>query len=65
MLKTLLSLKIQFRRGDLHMPVKRIEEAALRQTESSHAVIHVGESGTDRREKVSEDDGKPVYLRRI
>ncbi len=47
------------------MPVKRVEEAALREVEGSQAVIHVGESGTDRREKVGEDDGKPVYLRRI
>jgi hypothetical protein len=49
------------------MPLKKPNETALRLTEeNSHAVISVGESGADKTKKVNrEDDGKPLYLKRI
>jgi hypothetical protein len=49
------------------MPVKKPNETALRLAkDDSRAVIHVGDSGAAKTEKVNrEDDGKPLYLRRM
>ena len=49
------------------MPAKKPHEAALRLTDRDlHAVISVGDSGAVEHEKVDrEDDGKPLYLKRI
>lgn len=49
------------------MPDRKNYETALRLTEdNSHAVITVGDSGAAKTRKVTrEDDGKPLYLRRI
>ena len=49
------------------MLVKKPIETALRYTEEdSHAVISVGDGGAVKPKKVSrEDDGKPLYLKRI
>jgi hypothetical protein len=49
------------------MPVKKPSKGALRLTENnSHVVIYVGDSGAARPEKIDrEDDGKPLYLKRI
>lgn len=49
------------------MPVKKQSETALRsKEENSHAVISVGDSGAEKVKKVNrEDDGNPLYLKRI
>ena len=49
------------------MPDRKHNETALRLTEdNSHAVITVGDSRAAKTTKVNrEDDGKPLYLRRI
>jgi hypothetical protein len=49
------------------MPAKKPNETALRLTDSNlHAVISVGEGRAIEHEKVDrEDDGKPLYLKRI
>lgn len=49
------------------MPAKKTNETALRLTEEDlHAVISVGESGAVKPKKDNrEDDGRPLYLKRI
>jgi hypothetical protein len=49
------------------MPAKKLNKAVLRLTDGNlHAVISVGEGRSVRHEKVDrEDDGKPLYLKRI
>jgi hypothetical protein len=49
------------------MPAKKLNKAVLRLTDGNlHAVISVGEGRAVGHEKVDrEDDGKPLYLRRV
>ena len=49
------------------MPAKKPNEAALRLIDvNSHAVISVGEGRAVEHDRVDrEDDGKPLYLKRI
>lgn len=49
------------------MPAKKMNKAVLRLTEGNlHAVISVGEGRAVAHEKADrEDDGKPLYLKRI